>query len=774
MNDLTKYQDQIVEAKVVKSDISSEPANASISDIVAGILRRWYVVLLIFLVISGAGIPAIWLLMKPSKEVTGAIRVAPILMNLLSGQEEKGGISNYQNFMNTQAIMITSNQVVQRVADNLVEKNLNFFKDNSNGFFKKIKKSINRSNAKPELSTILKQAITDGIIISKSDKKSELIKISMINESAREAKQVVNAFISAYMAVEVSSFTETENQKLRLLENERKVLSEKIHEQRKIITELANEYGDKNLESRHDMKMKRVSSLLAKVTEYEARRIYLEATVELLEKTKDEQTLGTQELLQLRNEYTTADPVIIEFAKNITSLEQELIFARQKLSENNPELAKKIELVETMKEHVERLKNEAGNTFDKLVVEKNTNAAKNKLANIKTELEQIQTYEQKFRELLEKEDNETITVGRTHIEIEDLEDELELSRETYISISRRIRDLEMQLKRPARISVAYSADISANSDRRPKLSLAVIFGAMGCGMGTAFLLTKADKSLRTPNDIIKIIDCKVLGSISNSRNIKKSLLDQHLTQDYQIIRENLGMIGDDVDEIPKKLIITSPGSAEGKTTFAINLASCIAKTGKKVLLIDGDLRSPDIAHLLDLPEGSYSLQKLILNDVSEFGKCVYHMPSNMFDVLTADFRNTSQAFELLVDLHKSGHIDKLSKHYDHIIIDTPPALAFPDAIIWGKIAGAAIIASFAGQTTAADLYETRERLIETKVNVLGTVLGNAPTNHNYYRHSRAYYSHLNREKKYRKSKNSTDRTMILPLRKERTRKKPPT
>src|SRR4030042_462951 len=129
MNELDKDQDSVVGQEIVNMQIPPEQSDEGTSDMVAGILRRWFIVLLIFLMVCGIGLPAIWLKVKPAYNVTGAIRVAPILADILSGEQDRGEISNYESFNNTQAEKITSNTVVQRVADDLVDKNLSFFKD---------------------------------------------------------------------------------------------------------------------------------------------------------------------------------------------------------------------------------------------------------------------------------------------------------------------------------------------------------------------------------------------------------------------------------------------------------------------------------------------------------------------------------------------------------------------------------------------------------------------------------------------------------------------
>ncbi len=83
-------------------------------------------------------------------------------------------------------------------------------------------------------------------------------------------------------------------------------------------------------------------------------------------------------------------------------------------------------------------------------------------------------------------------------------------------------------------------------------------------------------------------------------------------------------------------------------------------------------------------------------------------------------------------------IEKMSRRYDHLSVDTPPALAFPDALVWAKLTDGVILVSFAGQTTAPDLREAKARFARIRARVLGTVLSNVPADFGLYRSSYGY------------------------------------
>jgi succinoglycan biosynthesis transport protein ExoP len=736
MSELDKYQEPVVGQELVNMQIPPEQGEEASSDMVAGILRRWYIVFLIFLIISGIGLPAIWLTVKPVYNVTGAIRVAPILADILSGEQDRGEISNYENFKNTEAEKIRSNTVIQRVADDLVDKNLSFFNDEPTDLVSKWKRKLLGPQPQLEPAMKLKNAIVDdGIIAVGAGRNDELIKITMQSTNLAEAKQIVDSFIRAYMEIEVVSSDEDENRKLAVLENRRDFLYERIENDRQTIYQLGQEYGDVVLQGRQDMMLQRVANLMDTLNGVEAERLKLEAQVKLLERTR-EQPIPAAELLKMRQDYINEDPAVVAFTGNITQLEQDIIVAKQTLSPMNPELSRKTELLRILKEYLEERKQEASSAFDNLVAKESAEAGNKELVTVRSQLEQTREYENSLRETLSKQDIQTVQTGRKQLTIQELQDRLDSTKEEYSLVLKRIQTLELQRKRPARISVYYSADIAEINDKRVKFSIAVVFGSLVCGMGLAYLRDKADQSLRTPDDVAKRIGIRIIGTTTSLNTVKPALLPEQIVGDYQTIRTNLGLLGG--EGIPRKLVVTSPNMKEGKTTFAVNLATSLSESGKKVLLIDGDLRKPDVARLLNLPKGSRGLHDVLCG--VKFEQAVFSVASTGLDVLAADLHDAADAYELLALPSTAKRIDIISKMYDHVIIDTPPALVFPDALMWAKIGKAVVLVSYAGHTTMPDLKEAKDRLSQIGVKVLGTVLSSVQAEHSYYRQGHSYYA----------------------------------
>jgi len=713
MDELQKYQPQPLGQEVVQFEGTVEEQNDSTMNLAAAILRRWPVLVATFVVVCAVGVPAIWFLVERKYDTEGAIRISPIVSPILFKTENK--LPNYSNFMNTQAELIRSNNILNDVADTLKDSELMLFED------------------APDLVQVLRKAVVSGGIKIEPVRNTELIRIKMTTKNPEQAEKIVDAFLRAYMARVVRDEIRGEDQKLSTLAEERRILAEKIQRQQDTIRQLADEFGSTELTSRQEMMLQQVTSLQNELINVNIRRISLETQLQIQESGIGEATTPGG-LIERRNTVINSDPVIGALTSGILRYEELIVVGQQTMTPDNPELTQRMEVLKTLKERLEQRRKEVAQEFDKNFEAELAKNRGRRLAELKIQLEQIIQYEKRIREKLTKQDKDTIGLGRKQFAIDDQKAQLARSREMYDAVSKRIDEIQLERKRPARISVASEASSVPAQGKRRKLAAALGFGGLALGALLVLLLDKADKSLHDPKDVVRRVGVRIIGTTTSPKNVDKLLLGRQLADDYQAIRANLGLL--DGGSASKIIVVTSPGIGDGKTTFSVNLATSFAQSGEKVLLIDGDLRKPDIAEMLNLPNGSRGLQDLLFG--KEFAKLVYNTGAVGMDVLAADRRNVSDALDLLGKPRTGKCIEQVSADYDHVIIDTPPVLAFSDALLWARMADGVILTSFVERTSRLDLKEAIERLEQADAKILGTVVNNVKVTHSYHRYGYGY------------------------------------
>jgi len=185
---------------------------------------------------------------------------------------------------------------------------------------------------------------------------------------------------------------------------------------------------------------------------------------------------------------------------------------------------------------------------------------------------------------------------------------------------------------------------------------------------------------------------------------------------------------------PRFILFTSATPSEGKTTAASNLACVLAQGESRVLLLDADLRRPNIHHRFGL-SGKLGLTT-ILAGTSTLEEAVQHVPEvPNLDVLPSGpvppFPTEMLSSEAMKKL-----LERLSELYTHVVIDSPPVLSVTDAVILGRSADAVVLVVRHGKSGKSIMRRTRDLLMRSSVPMAGLVLNavdlNSPEYYGYY------------------------------------------
>ena len=212
---------------------------------------------------------------------------------------------------------------------------------------------------------------------------------------------------------------------------------------------------------------------------------------------------------------------------------------------------------------------------------------------------------------------------------------------------------------------------------------------------------------------------------------------------YKSLRTNLNFVS--MDKKYRKIIVTSSIPKEGKTGFAINLAISLAESGKKVLLMDCDLRKPTVYKYLQIQRAE-GITNLVNGDPVE--KLIQHVPGCGIDFIDAGVTPPNPVELLGSNLMKNA-IERLDPMYDYILFDTPPAGIVTDAPVLSLFTDGVVFVIRQKLAKLGQIRLAKNNLESVKADIIGCVLndfdGGGASKHSGYYYN---YSYNNYDYKY--------------------------
>ncbi|MFD1403893.1 polysaccharide biosynthesis tyrosine autokinase [Robinsoniella peoriensis] len=253
------------------------------------------------------------------------------------------------------------------------------------------------------------------------------------------------------------------------------------------------------------------------------------------------------------------------------------------------------------------------------------------------------------------------------------------------------------------------------------------------------------KTIRRETDMKKIVNLDCLAYIPKVKEKKRTnkevrhilISDKKVSYDFrQAIRSIQSRTAKHLkEENAKILMITSSLPSEGKTTFAVNLAQAMADEGKRVVLVDCDLRHPSIGTMLGIENSGEGLQDVIENKL-ELEKAVKKYRDHIMVLCAGKAREDTA--NVLSNPRFQEILDSLGSEYDYVVIDTPPVSFFTDASMISEYADAGIYLVRQDYVEARYVREGMEMLANSELKLVGYVLNYVEAGflkygyHNYY------------------------------------------
>ncbi|GIN62010.1 tyrosine-protein kinase YwqD [Robertmurraya siralis] len=190
-----------------------------------------------------------------------------------------------------------------------------------------------------------------------------------------------------------------------------------------------------------------------------------------------------------------------------------------------------------------------------------------------------------------------------------------------------------------------------------------------------------------------------------------------ISEQYRLIRTNILFAS--VDEEVKSIMITSSEPGDGKSTTAANLAIVLAQQGKKVLLVDADLRKPSIHYSFQL-SNIFGLTSILTKDIDIDGAVSNSYIGNL-QILNSGPIPPNPS-ELLNSKAMENLMKELNTFYDYVIYDTPPLLVVADPQIIANRCDGTVLVIASGKTQKDRALKAKELLVKAKSKILGVVV----------------------------------------------------
>jgi polysaccharide biosynthesis transport protein len=729
------------------SELVATPALQLNSKVILRALgRHWWRILALWLVVSAPIAFLLYIAIQPTYEAASLLRIEPAVPDMLSPINRGLSVGQDSTYLKTQVGLITSAKVLNpAIADPLVVN------------LATIKKS---ADPKTDLLDKLKVVIVPD---------TNLIRIALELPNPEEAETIVRAVVQSYFTQNTdysrgANRDLTESLKQQLL----KIASE-IEQKRSALKDLYKKGNvsvvKPELSSNNDdtsglqpsFKMASEDHFHKVIAQLDENDLELIETMSTLEVKRDAHKL-IQQGTEQPSQQTDA---------------QKLALVTEEFTRDPEVVALKQEFEET-REHLEHLKNNVRQSHDPALV-----AAQKQFNKLKQEYGDL--WDSKYQEILGRLSMGPVSGTQSLVAIQELEQKVETLKkkkakltelfnviqvehkatndDTFeaVFLSHQVDSLQRreeivkgnleQLKfeasqdkyRVVLVDSAMASRTPSNNKRVKYMAVApvgVLFAMLGLFL---FLEIKAER-VADPDALSTRVRSEVyaLPPLPTARSMRKLSVSDEEDQIEQFIQRldhlRFAVCGNSAElGRGRSVLITSAIGGEGKSTLAAQLALRCGNAGMSTLLIDSDFRRAALCRLFDVPEVGPGLSD-VLKDEATIDEVTIPVQGGTFYLLPAGTPvNRHEDTGRLLQSPKFGElISNLRQRYDLIIIDSPPVLPVPDALILGRWTDGAVIAVRYDISRFPQVERARRQLDNAGITVLGTVINGVRQSDSYY------------------------------------------
>ncbi|MFA5865305.1 MAG: polysaccharide biosynthesis tyrosine autokinase [Phycisphaerae bacterium] len=673
--------------------------------IIKRILQYKKMIAAIFILVAVPAVILVWTLVEPKFMAEAKIQVRPIIPKLVFTTEENGIIPLYDSYKNTQASILLSPRVLQRVLDQSVVKKTAWFRDGSALPIERLQKNL----------------------VVTPEKGSEIITVDMIYRKPDEAALILNTILDEYIKFSYENSSQTNDFVYRKIAEEIDSMTREIESLEKITSRLRKELGTGSPDELLTQKRMRLEEAQAKLDAIDQDI----AVFQWQQKKLDGMMRQTSKPANFSDTSTAKYGYDLEWRSlygELRMLKNQAEVDRQQFGEIHPRmrgLQKRILMAEETLKAREQLLDKrqtlafADNGTGKAV---DVDSLGHQLGVLKYRRDIV------FASLKKQREDFAQTFNSAQMLVTENEN-INHRREIFNKVRTRLDEKEMEGKVPGSITIIAPAIVPSApaKDKRIPFTFAVLFGSLAVGMGAAWFRVRMNPTIAGTDELPDTLRMPFLGELPLVSEEEAGSYD-FLNQNENIRMVRTCLLHRIEGGHGNVILVTSADKGAGKTTLSIMLARSLAQTGKKVLLVDGDIYNPSLSRRFNVRQEP-GLFAVLKGEVGDSEAIVETETAGLSVLPTGISQNGSR--ELLTNGSFKACLSRWRKNYDLVMLDSSPVLPVADARILSRHADGTIIVVREKHCQREDVVKTLACLGASGGKLLGLVYIGSKQNSRY-------------------------------------------